>query len=49
MNAIHLESIDIGKNFIKSSIGPTLRKYVEMNKNIRKINLEFNELLGEGV
>lgn len=38
-NAIHLESLDLGKNFIKSSIGPALEKYLENNKNLKKINL----------
>jgi hypothetical protein len=43
-----LTSLDLGKNFIKSSIGPSLKKYVEINKNLRKINLEYNELTAEG-
>jgi len=48
LNAIYLQSLDLGKNFIKSSIGPALRKYVEVNKNLKKINLEYNELMAEG-
>lgn len=42
LNAININALDLGKNFIKSSIGPTLKKYVETNKNLRKINLEYN-------
>lgn len=48
LNAINLSSLDLGKNFIKSSIGPSLKKYVEINKNLRRINLEYNELTAEG-
>jgi Ran GTPase-activating protein (RanGAP) involved in mRNA processing and transport len=39
----------MGKNFIKSSIGPTLKKYLSLNTNLKKLNLELNELRGEGV
>ena len=39
INALNLVSLDIGKNFIKSSIGPSLKRYIEVNKNIRTINL----------
>lgn len=49
LNAINLNALDLGKNFIKSSIGQTLKKYVETNKNLRRINLEYNELMGDGV
>ena len=28
LNATNLTSLDLGKNFIKSSIGPSLKKYV---------------------
>jgi len=28
INALHLTSLDLGKNFIKSSIGPTLKRYL---------------------
>ena len=42
-------SLDLGKNFIKSSIGPTLKLYVETNTNLRRLNLELNELFSEGV
>lgn len=48
LNALNLTALDIGKNFIKSSIGPALKKYVESNKNIRSLNLEYNELTAEG-
>ncbi len=48
-NAIYLSSLDMGKNFIKSSIGPTLKKYLSINTNLKKLNLELNELRGEGV
>lgn len=48
LNGLNLVALDLGKNFIKSSVGPTLRKYVEANRNLRRINLEFNELQAEG-
>ena len=47
-NAINIENLDLGKNFIKSSIGPALEKYFIANKNLKKISLELNELLPEG-
>jgi Ran GTPase-activating protein (RanGAP) involved in mRNA processing and transport len=47
-NAIYLVSLDMGKNFIKSSIGPTLKKYFSVNTNLKRLNLELNELRGEG-
>ena len=47
-NAIHLVNLDMGKNFIKSSIGPTLKKYLTVNKNLKKLNLELNELRSDG-
>lgn len=39
LNGLNLVALDLGKNFIKSSVGPTLRKYVEANRNLRRINL----------
>lgn len=38
-NAVNLVSLDLGKNFIKSSIGPTIKKYLLINKNLKKLNL----------
>lgn len=38
-NSLNLCSLDLGKNFIKSSIGPFLKTYLEANKNLRKLNL----------
>jgi Ran GTPase-activating protein (RanGAP) involved in mRNA processing and transport len=38
-NATNLEVLDLGKNFIKSSIGPSLEKYLQVNKKLKKINL----------
>lgn len=48
-NSTHLQSLDLGKNFIKSSIGTFLRGYFETNKHIRRLNLEMNELTSEGL
>lgn len=48
-NAMHLQSLDLGKNFIKSSIGSFLRTYFDANKQIRRLNFEMNELTSEGV
>jgi|JI6StandDraft_1071083.scaffolds.fasta_scaffold02688_3 Ran GTPase-activating protein (RanGAP) involved in mRNA processing and transport len=41
-NSAHLQSLDLGKNFIKSSIGSFLRGYFETNKHIRRLNIEMN-------
>lgn len=38
-NALNLTALDLGKNYIKSSIGPHLKEYVEKNKNLRRVNL----------
>jgi Ran GTPase-activating protein (RanGAP) involved in mRNA processing and transport len=48
-NSIHLHSLDLGKNFIKSSIGLFLKGYFDSNKLIKRLNLEMNELTAEGV
>jgi hypothetical protein len=47
--ATNLESLDLGKNYIKSGIGVTLKNYIELNKNLKRLNLEYNELLVGGV
>jgi Ran GTPase-activating protein (RanGAP) involved in mRNA processing and transport len=48
-SAMNLESLDLGKNYIKAGIGPSLKDYVEKNQNLRKLNLEYNELLAAGL
>ena len=47
-NALSLEALDIGKNFIKSSIGVALKRYLKTNKTLRRLNLELNELMPGG-
>lgn len=47
-SATNIESLDLGKNYIKSGIGPTLKSYLESNANLKKLNLEYNELLVSG-
>lgn len=44
-----IESLDLGKNYIKSGIGPCLRVYLESNTHLQRLNLEYNELLVTGV
>ena len=46
---MNLESLDLGKNYIKPTIGLTLKEYIEKNQNLKRLNLEFNELLSAGV
>ena len=46
--AMNLVSLDLGKNFIKATIGPVLKQYVEVNTNLKRLNLELNELFSEG-
>jgi Ran GTPase-activating protein (RanGAP) involved in mRNA processing and transport len=48
-SATNLESLDLGKNYIKPNIGPALKEYLEKNQNLKKLNLEYNELLATGV
>lgn len=48
-SAYSLESLDLGKNYIKPNIGPALKEYIEKNQNLLRLNLEFNELMASGV
>lgn len=36
------------RNYITTKIGPIIRAYIENNQNLRRLNLEFNELLQKG-
>lgn len=47
--AANLESLDLGKNYIKPQIGPSLKAYLETNGNLKRLNLEYNELLVSGM
>jgi len=49
LSAFNLESLDLGKNYITFSIGPLLKEYIERNLSLRRLNLEFNELLSSGM
>jgi Ran GTPase-activating protein (RanGAP) involved in mRNA processing and transport len=44
-----LEWIDIGKNKIGNRVGPTLQYFIESSANLKKLNLEYNELQLKGV
>jgi hypothetical protein len=48
-SATNLEIVELGKNYIKSSIGPTLKTFLMTNTRLVKLNLEYNELLVAGV
>ena len=43
-SAMNIHSLDLSKNFINKTIGPTLRNYLMSNQNLRRLNLEFNEI-----
>jgi Ran GTPase-activating protein (RanGAP) involved in mRNA processing and transport len=43
-SATLLESLDLSKNFIKATIGPALRDYLEQNASLKRINLEYAHL-----
>ena len=44
-----LESLDLGKNYISAKSGPAIKAYVENNPYLKKLNLEFNELMAKGI
>ncbi|EGR31503.1 hypothetical protein IMG5_107210 [Ichthyophthirius multifiliis] len=48
-SALFLESLDLGKNCIKSNAGISIRNYLQNNQNLKRLNLEFNELSFEGI
>ena len=44
-SATNLEVLNLGKNFMKADVGKPLAKLLKQSKKIKKINLEFNELM----
>jgi Ran GTPase-activating protein (RanGAP) involved in mRNA processing and transport len=48
-NAKYLETLDLGKNYISARTGHLFRKYIESNSNLKKLNLEYNELQVKGI
>lgn len=44
-SAINLEHLSLAKNFMKSDVGKPVAKLLKTSKNIKKLYLEFNELM----
>ena len=47
-NAHNLEILSIAKNYIKSDCGKHLQSLLKKSKSIKKLHLEFNELMTPG-
>jgi Ran GTPase-activating protein (RanGAP) involved in mRNA processing and transport len=47
-SSINLEHLSLAKNFMKSDVGKPLAKLLKASKNIKKLYLEFNELMVQG-
>ena len=47
-NSYNLEELDLGKNYITSKIGIIVKSFLDTSQNIRRLNLEFNELFQTG-
>ncbi len=44
-----LESLSLAKNFLKSDVGKPLSKLLKHSKYIKVLNIEFNELMVQGI
>jgi Ran GTPase-activating protein (RanGAP) involved in mRNA processing and transport len=44
-SSINLEHLSLAKNFMKSDVGKPIAKLLKASKNIKKLYLEFNELM----
>lgn len=44
-SAINLEILSLAKNFMKSDVGKPLAKLLKTSKCLKKLYLEFNELM----
>jgi Ran GTPase-activating protein (RanGAP) involved in mRNA processing and transport len=44
-SATNLESLSLAKNFMKSDVGKPLAKLLKSSKKIKKLYLDFNELM----
>lgn len=47
-SASNLETLNLAKNGIKSDIGKPLEKLLKKARNLKKLNLEYNELMVHG-
>lgn len=48
-SAYHVEQLNLAKNFLKSDVGKPLQKLLKNSKYIKVLNLEFNELMVQGI
>ena len=48
-NASKLQFIDLSKNYISFRAGDLFKKFLKDNNTIQSLNLEFNELLQQGI
>ena len=44
-SANNLEVLSLGKNFMKSDVGKPIAKLLKTTNKLKKLNLEFNELM----
>jgi Ran GTPase-activating protein (RanGAP) involved in mRNA processing and transport len=44
-SATNLEHLSLAKNFMKNDVGKPIAKLLKASKNIKKLYLEFNELM----
>ena len=47
-NAHNLEILSLAKNYLKSDCGKQLQSLLKRSKSIKKLQLEFNELMTPG-
>lgn len=47
-SATNLEHLSLAKNFMKSDVGKPLAKLLKTSKKLKKLYLEFNELMVQG-
>ena len=44
----NLETLNLAKNGLKSDVGKPLEKLLKRSRNLKKLNLEYNELMVHG-
>jgi len=47
-SAANLEVLSLGKNFMKSDVGKPIAKLLKQTQNLKKLHLDFNELMVAG-
>jgi Ran GTPase-activating protein (RanGAP) involved in mRNA processing and transport len=47
-SAMRLEHLNLSKNFMKSEVGKPLAKLLKATKNLKRLYVEYNELMVQG-